>query len=163
MNIGGIKPCSMVDGKGIRTTVFFSGCSKHCPGCHNEYLQNAEYGHNAFDDYHITMVNNSLDRNYCNGLTISGGEPMEHAKDILQWLRSIKLREDQDIWLYTGDTIEQIKDDIVKLELALCVDYIVAGPYIESLRTTTNGYYGSTNQKIYESKNGFTEWNPEDN
>lgn len=162
LNIGGILYPSFVDGKGVRCVVFFSGCSLHCKGCHNEELQDVTYGIDAFDERKIQYVNYLLDMKYCNGLTISGGEPMEHAEEILQWLSNIKLREDQNIWLYTGYTLDGIRNNSIMLELARKVDYIVAGPYIESLRNTTNGYYGSINQKIYESKGGFREWRPED-
>lgn len=36
-----IQRTSMVDGPGIRTTVFFKGCNLHCAWCHNPESQNA--------------------------------------------------------------------------------------------------------------------------
>ena len=35
LRISGIVPESIVDGPGIRFTVFTQGCPHHCPGCHN--------------------------------------------------------------------------------------------------------------------------------
>lgn len=41
VNIFDIQRCSMVDGPGIRTTVFFKGCDLHCAWCHNPESQSA--------------------------------------------------------------------------------------------------------------------------
>ena len=35
MNISGVIMDSIVDGPGIRMTVFFQGCPHHCIGCQN--------------------------------------------------------------------------------------------------------------------------------
>ena len=35
LDLSGIVSDSIVDGPGIRTTVFSQGCPHHCPGCHN--------------------------------------------------------------------------------------------------------------------------------
>ena len=35
MRIAGIVRDSIVDGIGIRDTIFFQGCPHHCKGCHN--------------------------------------------------------------------------------------------------------------------------------
>ena len=35
LNISGIVDDSIVDGPGLRLTIFTQGCPHHCPGCHN--------------------------------------------------------------------------------------------------------------------------------
>ena len=38
---------SIVDGPGLRFSVFVQGCSHHCPGCHNPESQPFEGGYSA--------------------------------------------------------------------------------------------------------------------
>ena len=35
LQVAGFAGDSIVDGPGLRFTVFFQGCPHHCPGCHN--------------------------------------------------------------------------------------------------------------------------------
>ena len=35
---------TMVDGVGLRTSIYFSGCSHFCKGCHNPQSWNIGYG-----------------------------------------------------------------------------------------------------------------------
>ena len=44
MNYGNIKFYDIANGEGIRTSLFVSGCTNHCPGCFNEEAQNFSYG-----------------------------------------------------------------------------------------------------------------------
>ena len=54
------------------------------------------------------------------------------------------------IWLYTGYTMEQIKEDPVKMTLLHSgIHVVVDGPYIESLRRIDIPFRGSSNQKIW--------------
>lgn len=45
MNISGIIYDSVVDGEGIRNTLFISGCLHHCHGCHNPQTWDFNYGY----------------------------------------------------------------------------------------------------------------------
>ena len=44
MNIAGIHKESIVDGAGIRLSVFVSGCTRRCPGCFNKEAWDFDYG-----------------------------------------------------------------------------------------------------------------------
>ena len=45
LDLSGIISDSIVDGPGIRTTVFSQGCPHHCKGCHNEHTWEFEGGY----------------------------------------------------------------------------------------------------------------------
>ena len=44
MNYAEIKYCDVANGPGVRTSLFVSGCSHHCPGCFNEIAWDFNYG-----------------------------------------------------------------------------------------------------------------------
>ena len=43
MNYAEIKYCDVANGPGVRTSLFVSGCSHHCPGCFNEIAWDFEH------------------------------------------------------------------------------------------------------------------------
>lgn len=45
LRISGIEPESIVDGPGIRMTIFVQGCPHHCPHCHNPQTHDFNGGH----------------------------------------------------------------------------------------------------------------------
>ena len=74
--IAGVIHNSVVDGPGLRTTIFFSGCRRNCPGCHNPEAQSFDYGKEISEadiDKLIEEVISSGDA----GITLSGGHPLE--------------------------------------------------------------------------------------
>ena len=55
IRISGIVNDSIVDGRGIRLTVFTQGCPHHCPGCHNPQTQDFAGGREEDTDVIIDM------------------------------------------------------------------------------------------------------------
>ena len=84
--ITNIQHFSLGDGPGIRTTVFFKGCSLHCPWCHNPETISPEidelYGRRCTVDDVMAEVMEDLDfyRESGGGVTLSGGEPLLQAE-----------------------------------------------------------------------------------
>lgn len=73
IRIFGLADDSIVDGPGVRYTVFVQGCPHHCPGCHNPASHDFAGGTLMDTDGIIRKIgeNPLLD-----GVTLSGGEPM---------------------------------------------------------------------------------------
>lgn len=95
-----------------------------------------------------------LSKSYIQGLTLSGGDPLDSYDDILTLAREIKTKmPEKDIWVYTGYTMEQILVSSLKGILPY-VDVIVDGPYIESERDVTLAFRGSRNQRIIRLHDG---------
>ena len=59
MNYSGIKYADMINGKGIRVSLFVSGCSHACKGCFNQETWNKNYG-KEFTDIQINEIINYL-------------------------------------------------------------------------------------------------------
>ena len=115
MNYAEIKYCDVANGPGVRTSLFVSGCSHHCPGCFNEIAWDFNYG-KPFTQDTIDSIIESLKPDYIQGLTLLGGEPFEYSnqKGLLPLVRQVrKVLPQKDIWCFTGflfdkDIIENI-------------------------------------------------------
>ena len=80
LRIAGIEQESFVDGPGIRFTVFTQGCSHHCPECHNPETHAFGKGTVETAESLLKMIDaNPL----LSGVTLSGGDPMEQAVQLL--------------------------------------------------------------------------------
>ena len=141
-----ILDCDIADGEGIRVTLFVSGCSHRCKGCHNPQSWNPENGKEFTEEVKEKLFK-LIDRPYIDGLTLSGGDPLfcDNIKDIRQLCAEFKQRfHNKTIWLYTGYTLDQIK----ALDFLQCIDVIIDGPFIQELRDITLPFRGSSNQNI---------------
>lgn len=76
LNLAGLVGDSIVDGPGIRMTVFCQGCPHHCKGCHNAETWSFEGGTPMEEEeiLHIIATNP-----LAKGVTFSGGEPFAQA------------------------------------------------------------------------------------
>lgn len=86
------------------------------------------------------LAGDILSRPLLDGITLSGGDPMEQEDECLALL---DLLPGVNVWLYTGYEWEEIADR----ELAKRADVVVVGKYEEALRCDGK-YYGSSNQRI---------------
>lgn len=151
MNVVNIIECSMVDGPGIRTTVFCSGCPHHCVGCQNKSVWSPTKGEPLTNDI-IENILNSITPNHITGVTLCGGEPLapyniEGMYSIICAIRE-RFGNTKTIWVYTGYLFEEVPDYIKD-----SVDYIMDGKY-EKDNPTKKPFRGSDNQHYYEKKDG---------
>lgn len=168
MNYIKISKCDIANGSGIRVTLWCSGCTLNCKGCHNPESHDFNAGQ-PFDENAMRELLDALKRPYIAGLTLSGGNPLElkNLSCIYHICETVK-RElpSKSIWLYTGHTLT---DDIfdrnvdstnsassVKSILSLC-DVVVDGRYIEELRDITLKFRGSSNQRLIDIKRSIDE------
>lgn len=141
-----ILDCTIADGEGVRVSLYVSGCSHRCKGCHNPESWSCEAGKEFTAETLETLIS-LLDRDYIDGLTLTGGDPLFllNRDTILNICRVIKTRlPNKTIWLYTGYDYEDVKD----LELMQYVDVVVDGEFILELRDITLPFRGSSNQNI---------------
>lgn len=151
LQVAGFLDHSLVNGEGFRTTLFLAGCRHACPGCHNQEMQHFDYG----ETIDLETIWSRIQKNLplVDGVTLSGGDPLEQATDLLPLLQRLKA-QGINVWLYTGYLYSQLRKDPVKSELLPYIDVLVEGPYIESLHTDQLKYIGSSNQNILHLENG---------
>ena len=141
---------SVVDGKGIRMTVFVQGCTHACPGCHNPTTWALDGG----EEHTLDFITEIAEKDpLLDGLTFSGGEPFLQAAPLsvlAEWCHAHNLN----VWSYSGYTLEQLEvmaksDEGVK-NLLSRVDVLVDGPFIEEQKDLTLAFRGSRNQRVID-------------
>lgn len=155
MNYHNITVDDMLNGDGLRTVLWVSGCDHRCRGCQNPQTWPEASGI-PFDEAAKAELFEALSRDYMNGITFSGGDPLYCAnrETVGALIREIhETLPEKTIWLYTGSLFEDIKS----LPFIPMVDVIVDGPYIESLRDTQLHWKGSKNQRVINVKQSLAE------
>ena len=155
MNYAEIKYCDVANGPGVRTSLFVSGCSHHCPGCFNEIAWDFNYG-KPFTQDTIDSIIESLKPDYIQGLTLLGGEPFEYSnqKGLLPLERRVReVLPQKDIWCFTGFLFDKdIIENMCKRwketnELLSYIDVLVDGRFVEELKNLNLKFKGSENQR----------------
>lgn len=151
LQVAGFLDNSLVNGKGMRSVVFVSGCSHNCKNCQNKTMQDYSYGDNVTVYDVLERIKSNIP--IITGVTFSGGEPFDQAEALSELAAEIK-KLGLNIWSYTGYTYEEIlkSGDKNKLKLLRKIDTLVDGPFIEELKEGAPKYMGSTNQRIVKVK-----------
>ena len=155
ISLSGATGDSIVDGPGLRLTIFTQGCLHHCPGCHNPQTHDPEGGSWAdTEDILAAAAENPL----LDGITLSGGDPF------LQPVPCLALAEGAhkiglNVWTYTGYTWEALleENDAEKLALLKETDVLVDGPFLLAERSLELRFCGSRNQRLIDVKKSLAE------
>lgn len=151
MNYGQIRQYDIANGSGVRSVIFVTGCNFNCPGCFNIEYQNFNAGQ-KWTEKETKQIISYLKDPAVEGLTILGGEPMLHAKELYNIVKEIKKEVKKTIWIYSGFTIEQIIKNPERLNLLAECDVLVDGLFIEELKDLKLKFRGSSNQRIINIK-----------
>ncbi len=144
LRIINIAEGTTVDGPGLRTSIYFAGCKHACKGCQNPDSWSFDAGEDWTLDKIMTIIRyNKFD------VTLSGGDPLYQAEELLPLLQAIKA-EKLNIWCYTGFVYEEIKDKSPYMEILPYIDVLVDGPFqIENKPVgPALRFRGSTNQRF---------------
>lgn len=134
---------TMVDGVGLRTSIYFSGCSHFCKGCHNPQSWDLHNGRQMTIDELLDIIKADEFAN----VTFSGGDPLYQCEGVTELAKRIKEETDKTIWCYTGFTYEEILDNAWLSQILPYIDVLVDGPFKEELKTTEIPFVGSSNQR----------------
>ncbi len=148
LRISGVIKQSIVDGNGLRFTIFTQGCPHYCKGCHNPQTH-------AINGGYITTTERVLEVFKQNpllaGIAFSGGEPMLQPQPLTEIAKAV-IAMGKDCICYSGFTFEQIlaTNDPAKLELLANCKWLIDGKYIDEQRDLTLLFRGSKNQRIID-------------
>ena len=139
---------TMMDGPGLRTSIYCAGCAHHCPGCHNPQSWDFAGGREVTVDELLEVIKADEFAN----VTFSGGDPLYQVEAFTELARRIKDETDKTIWCYTGFTYEEVLADPRMSQILPYLDVLVDGPYVEALRDTNLPFRGRSNQRIIQLK-----------
>ena len=152
IRMSGVVEESIVDGPGIRFTIFVQGCPHRCPGCHNPQTHDFLGG---YDDDTDSLFERIIKNPLLVGVTFSGGEPFCQARPLAEL--AVRLRAaGLGVMSYSGFTVEELireaSSENAYMELLNSIDYLVDGRFVESLKSYECRFRGSTNQRIIDVK-----------
>lgn len=163
MNYATIKFYDVANGKGVRVSLFVSGCRHHCKGCFNAETWDFSYGEPYTQETEDSIID-GLKPDYITGLSLLGGEPFEPENQpaLTALLRRVKTQlPEKTVWCYTGYTYDtdlaeggSVFTDVTR-EMLSYIDILVDGEFIEEQRDLTLRFRGSRNQRILTLENGI--------
>lgn len=150
LRLAGIVEDSIVDGPGLRLTIFTQGCPHDCPGCHNPETHPVNGGSfHSLDELEARYRENPL----LAGVTFSGGEPFLQARPLAELAARIHSLGGTVI-TYTGFVFEDLaaraRKDAAVAALLEATDLLIDGPYIRALRSLDIAWRGSSNQRLLD-------------
>ena len=154
LDLSGIVSDSIVDGPGIRTTIFSQGCPHHCEGCHNPETWDFGCGTQIPVEAVVDIVRSNP---LCRGVTFSGGEPFAQAAGFAKLAKLLKT-QGYEVASYSGYTFEQLLSGSEDQKALLSViDILIDGPFLLAEKSLEIAFRGSRNQRILDVKKSLTE------
>ena len=156
MNYATIKWYDISNGPGVRVSLYVSGCRNHCKNCFNPETWDFNYGKPFTRDTENEIIKGMIP-DYIKGFTLLGGDPFEpeNAEVIAPFLE--RLREqfpNKSFWCFTGYDLDadllsgkKVNIDTV-MRILKCLDVLVDGKFVESLKDLNLLFRGSSNQRI---------------
>lgn len=151
MRYNSINKFDIVDGPGIRASIFVQGCPFRCKGCFNQETHDFKGGIEYTKETKETILNLCANPHIM-GLSILGGEPLhpKNIDDVTKLAKAFKERfPEKTIWLWSGYLYE---DYIYDKAILKYIDVLVDGQFVEELKNLRLPYCGSENQRVIDIK-----------
>lgn len=149
----------ILQGNGIRCTLWVSGCKHRCKMCQNQWTWGYEQGkiYSKCKEEIKEDLRKYLSKKHYDGLTLSGGDPLgqdtkglEELKELIDWVK--QEFPQKNIWLYTGYNLLDIihSDNCLQKEILNSCDFVVDGQFEIQNKDISLAFRGSSNQIIWE-------------
>lgn len=155
LKISGKVNNSIVDGPGLRFSLFTQGCPHHCPGCHNPQTHPFKGGKSySLKQFKKDVCESSL----LYGVTFSGGDPFSQAKALIPYAKFVK-EKGLELACYTGYLFEQLNSDTIPYakELLKYVDILIDGKFVLAQKSLDCRFKGSKNQRTIDVQKSLKE------
>ena len=159
MLLHALIPASRANGPGIRAVVFFQGCSIGCPKCWNPSTHQF-LGTEVTVDAAVQEVLRARQEHTLEGVTFSGGEPMQQADSLLRLIQCLHQQAPElsfgmfsgyaehelakgHYWVW-GDGSSEPRRKRLWQEIRACLDFAILGRFNHAqpsslpLRTSRN-------------------------
>jgi anaerobic ribonucleoside-triphosphate reductase activating protein len=159
MLLHALIPASRANGPGLRAVVFFQGCKLGCGGCWNPPTH-AFHGKEINVDTVAQEVLRACQEHALEGITFSGGEPMQQADSLLGLMHSLREQapelsfgmfsgyaehelDEGQYWIWGDGPSEQRRKRLWQ-EIRASLDFAILGRFIQAqpgnmpLRTSRN-------------------------
>lgn len=133
-------------GPGQRLAIWVQGCSLGCEDCISRDLWPATGGRDvdvARFAAEVINVSRNLD-----GITITGGEPLEQYRQLVAFCTFIKQKTDLGILVFSGFRLEELLEKFPDRLFTKCIDNLVDGPFIRDFHDSGK-MRGSSNQRMF--------------
>jgi anaerobic ribonucleoside-triphosphate reductase activating protein len=146
LRVHDFMPRSRANGPGVRAVLWLQGCSQGCPGCFNPDTHPHDAGERWAVDGVVSRVADLGPG--IEGLTVSGGEPLEQARPLRALLERLRRETSLSVILFTGFTCEEVTAAAEMADVLPFVDVLVAGRY-DAARRLARGLRGSENKTTH--------------
>jgi anaerobic ribonucleoside-triphosphate reductase activating protein len=141
LRVHAIEPRSRANGPGARFVVWLQGCTLGCPGCFNPTTHDPLGG----DERDVAELAAQIPDDV-EGLTLSGGEPLQQAEGAAALLDAARARGLSTL-AFSGYSIDEIRALPGGPAVLSRLDVLIDGRYVAGERLAT-GLRGSANQRI---------------
>lgn len=153
LRIHHIEPLSRSNGPGWRAVIWVQGCTLGCPGCFNP-ATHARGGQSKSAAELVRWVESLSGK--IEGLSISGGEPLQQMNGLLPFLERIRQETQLSVVLFSGYTWGEIQQMPRAPRLLSAVDVLLAGRY-DPNRRLARGLLGSGNKTVHFLNSRYTQ------
>jgi anaerobic ribonucleoside-triphosphate reductase activating protein len=145
LRLHAFEPASRANGPGPRAVLWTQGCTLGCPGCFNPETHAFTGGEQVDAD---ELAERVAGLGGIEGVTVSGGEPLQQRRALLAFLRRLRERTRLSVLVFTGFTWEEVRRFPEAEALLGCIDVLLAGRY-DAARHLGRGLLGSANKTAH--------------